>query len=294
MAKPLEQVTKEYPPRGPLRQFRFEKSLAFSCFRCGQNKTSKLITIYQGDWSKRLCNGCYGYLLSVFDIKSGTLDINEKVEQLSLILTKAVNDSAVREQTKKLLLMQEKNRCLSPASMKFYATSEYVANSLSNDPGLDWSPAIIGLCKAFELELIERIITPLKELCTTIQISKVDIKDKDYGRIANYCYGNAVKPPELGVVGHFIQTAISSKERFANSDFLNKGFNGYISKRPKSNWLIDKNCLVASINTLTSSYRNKAAHIDELNRKDYDNCKSFIFGENGIMWELITSTQPIK
>jgi len=54
MAKPLEQIIKEYPPRGPLQQFRFDKSISFSCFRCGQNKISKLITIYNNDWNKRL------------------------------------------------------------------------------------------------------------------------------------------------------------------------------------------------------------------------------------------------
>ena len=45
---------------------------------------------------------------------------------------------------------------------------------------------------------------------------------------------------------------------------------------------------------LTSNYRNKAAHTDELDRNDYESCKSFVFGEKGIMWELIASTQATK
>lgn len=50
-------VTKTYPPRGPLQQYRFAEGTAFRCFRCGDTKKSKLITIYSGDWSRKLCNG---------------------------------------------------------------------------------------------------------------------------------------------------------------------------------------------------------------------------------------------
>jgi len=64
MSKPIENITKQYPQNGFLSQFRFEKSISFECFRCGKTKTSKLITIYENDWSKKLCNGCYGYLSS--------------------------------------------------------------------------------------------------------------------------------------------------------------------------------------------------------------------------------------
>jgi len=34
---------------------------------------SKLITVYRGDWSKRLCNSCYGRLLSIYEIKAANL-----------------------------------------------------------------------------------------------------------------------------------------------------------------------------------------------------------------------------
>lgn len=76
-------VTKRYPPRGPLQQFRFAESTAFNCFRCGDPKKSKLITVYNGDWSKRLCNGCYGRLLSLFEIKAGTAPDDEKAAELA-------------------------------------------------------------------------------------------------------------------------------------------------------------------------------------------------------------------
>ena len=38
-------VTKTYPKRGPLQQFRFIEATAFRCFRCSSAKKSKLITV---------------------------------------------------------------------------------------------------------------------------------------------------------------------------------------------------------------------------------------------------------
>ena len=65
------EIIKSYPTRGPLQQYRFATATAFNCFRCGTSKRAKLITIYADDWSRRLCNGCYGNLLSVYKIKAG-------------------------------------------------------------------------------------------------------------------------------------------------------------------------------------------------------------------------------
>lgn len=290
MSKPLELVIKEYPKRGPLSQFRFEKSISFSCFRCGETKISKLITIYNGNWNKRLCNGCYGGLLSIYDIKAGQTTVDEKVEQLLRVLIKLVDENKIREQTKKINLQSNKINYLSPISIRFFATSECVAETLSKEPNLDWSPAVIGICKAFELELIERLINPLREFCKTVEFSEEDLRDKDFGKIAHYCSGKPIKPPELGVVNHFIATAVNSKERLETSNFLKFGFKDFINRLPKNDWIIEKKGLRIGIQQLTTNFRNKAAHTDELDEADYQNCKDLVFGENGLMWDLIVST----
>ena len=92
-------VTRTYPPRGPLQQFRFADSTAFSCFRCGNTKKSKLITVYNGNWSKRLCNGCYGRLLSLYEIKAGTAADDERADKLAVALLSmlAVDDQRQAE-----------------------------------------------------------------------------------------------------------------------------------------------------------------------------------------------------
>ena len=291
MAKPLENITKEYPKRGPLSQFRFDKSISFSCFRCGQAKTSKLITTYNNDWNKRLCNGCYGRLLSIYDIKAGQTGIDEKAEQLLYVLIKLVDDSKLREQSAKINLQSDRAKFLTPTTMRFFATSEYVADTLTKEPNLDWSPAIIGLCKAFELELVERLINPLKDFCKEVNFLEQDLKDKDFGKVASYCFGKPMKSPELGVINHFILTAVNSKERLETSNFLKFGFRGYLNKLPNHNWIIDKDGLSNGIQALTTKFRNKAAHTDELGEQDYHNCKELVFGNNGIIWDLILSSE---
>lgn len=83
-------VTKTYPRRGSLQQFRFAEGTAFRCFRCGGTKKSKLITVYSGDWSRKLCNGCYSRLLSLYEIKAGTAADDQRAEQLANALLSLV------------------------------------------------------------------------------------------------------------------------------------------------------------------------------------------------------------
>lgn len=92
-------VTKRYPTRGPLQQWRFAEATAFACFRCGRTKRSKLISVYMDDWSRRLCNGCYGRLLSLFNIKSGTRPEDERARELAdaLLSTVSLDDQRQAE-----------------------------------------------------------------------------------------------------------------------------------------------------------------------------------------------------
>ena len=59
-----EKVVKEFPRHGDLQLNRLEKLHEFQCERCRAVKKSKLVAVRGGDWSKLLCNGCYGLLLS--------------------------------------------------------------------------------------------------------------------------------------------------------------------------------------------------------------------------------------
>ena len=163
-------VVRTYSQRGPLQQFRFAESTAFSCFRCGESKRSKLITVYGGDWSRRLCHGCYRYLLSVHQIKAGTAaDDQRKAERLF----KASDGRA---------------ESLSAEALRFVATAEHVAGQLEAEPQLEWSPAVIGLCKAVEVEVVRRILQPLRAGGSNEGLS-ADRGDKDPGRVAAFCIG---------------------------------------------------------------------------------------------------------
>ncbi len=193
-----------------MQQFRLDSLVSFNCVRCGQPKKSKLVTVYSGDWSRLLCNGCYGRLLSIYDIKAGTEPTDAKADELAQVLLSFVTLDQVRLSEKKVILAERRAAYLSSRSLQFLATSDYVAQSLDDRPSLDWSPAIIGLCKAFEIELDKRVIDPLKQIAEGVDLS-VDINDKDLGRVAKYCAGQMSIPPELGVVRHFFATAATRR-----------------------------------------------------------------------------------
>lgn len=282
-------IIKEFPRRGPLQQFRFKDATAFDCLRCGTSKTSKLITIYNGVWAQRLCNGCYGRLLSLYEIKAGTGPDELKAEQLASALLSAVGADYQRQTERLLKASEMRAEKLSAEPLRFLATSEHVSKQLSADPQLEWSPAVIGLCKAVEAEVIGRIIRPLASQLSGHDLA-ADRNDKDVGRVAAFCADPTRKPPELGAIIHFLETVIHSQRRRESSTVI-VGFLRLIARWPGSHWLLDPSGCCHALDLLTKRFRNRAAHIEELAKNDYVCCRELVMGPEGILWRLLLSTE---
>ncbi len=287
--RPLPKVLKEYAARGPMQQFRLEAAAAFHCFRCGADKVSKLVTVYGSDWKQLLCNGCYGRLLSIFTIKKGTEADDVKAEALSRALLELVTNDEKQQMAQRMLLSENRATYLSETALRFLATSECVSQTLGSREGLDWSAAVIGLCKAVELEFVKRVIEPLKKNIVGGDFSE-DLRDKDLSRIAKYCAEPGIAPPELGSIRHFLQTAANSKRRVDTSILL-RALSTLVSRWPKSSWLFSQDGALTALETLTTKFRNRAAHTDELNKSDYDECRNHVLGEKGTLWMLILASQ---
>ena len=285
-------LVKTYPQRGPLQQFRFVKATAFRCFRCGDTKKSKLITVYGDDWSRRLCNGCYGCLLSLYDVMSGTKSDYERSEDLLVALLSLVAVDERRQVERLYRAVEKRADRLSPESVRFIATAEHVAERLQSEPYLEWSPAVIGMCKAVESEIVNRILIPLADMTGSLDLT-VDKGDKDLGPVAAFCAEPSRKSPELGTFAHFLQTVIHSRRR-RQSSVLIGSFLGLIANWPGSNWLLDPNSLHQSICALTTTFRNRAAHVDELGRPDYLGCRDLVIGDQGIVWNLLVASETHK
>jgi hypothetical protein len=179
---------------------------------------------------------------------------------------------------------------LSPESLRFIATAEYVAERLEADPQLEWSPAVIGLCKAIEAEVNNRILRPLAALASRENLS-VDKQDKDIGKIASFCADPKRKPPELRTFAHFLQTAIHAAQQRENSALI-RVFFGLASNWPGSHWLLQSGGFHAALKMLTGKFRNRAAHTDELGKDDYAACRDHVIGPNGALWQLVVATEP--
>lgn len=283
-------LTKTYPRRGPLQQFRFAESVAFRCFRCGNTKKSKLITRHAEDWSQKLCNGCYGFLLSIYEIKAGTEADDERADKLIQVLFSLTTIERQREAERTFRASDERAGGISAEARRFVATAEYVADHLKSKSNLlEWSPPIIGLCKAVEVEIHHRVITPLKDITVGENLDK-EKTDKELGRVAVFCAGQRQKPPELGAIAHFLQTVIHSKQRRTTSALIGcflKLATGWTG----SEWFLTPNGLYRSLTLLTKSFRNRAAHIDELTEEHYMKCCDLVVGTDGILWKLLLSTE---
>src|SRR5215471_10239368 len=100
------EVVKTYPQRGPLQQYRLATSTSFLCSRCGTSKTSKLVSIIEADWDRLLCNGCYGYLLSIWEIKAGVLEDESRDAALLQVLASVVPSDEVARAQSRLIASQ--------------------------------------------------------------------------------------------------------------------------------------------------------------------------------------------
>ena len=120
-----------------------------------------------------------------------------------------------------------------------------------------------------------------------------DKKDKDIGRVAAFCVDTQRKPPELGAFAHFLQTVIHSQERRQTSRLI-RCFLRLAGQWTGSTWLLDPEGLHRALTVMTGTYRNRAAHIDELARIDYLGCRELTIGSQGAIWNLVLSTERHK
>jgi hypothetical protein len=262
---------------------------SFSCFRCGGVKTSKLITVLNGDWDRKLCNGCYGRLLSIYEVKAGDAPEGDRAESLAEVLLLLVGEDDRRKRESLLKASEARASLLSQESIRFIATAEHVAAGLKGSPQLEWSPAVIGLCKAFEIELIRTLIDPLADKVKGLDL-KQDLADEHLRRVASYCAHTGRKPPELGSVAHFIQTVANSESR-RESSVLTRAFLSLCNTWPDANWILSRDGLHAALTSVTKNFRNPAAHIDELDASHYAACRSSLIGGDGKIWKLMLATR---
>ena len=207
-------VARSYPPRGLLRQYRLVTSATFHCFSCGVSKTSRLITTYKGCWDSLLCNGCYGRLLAVHQIKSGGLPDEERAQRMAQVLEGEVDEDVARQAARRIAAHNMSTLAVSPVATRFLGTSEVVGERLRHTPELDWSPAILGLCKAFEVELIRQVIDPLRR--------SLDGRDLD----------EDVSDPELRMVARLLLWP--SRSSAGDRDGLSLGRHGCLQPYPCS------------------------------------------------------------
>lgn len=282
-------ITKTYNSRGPLQQYRFEAATAFECIRCGQSKKAKLISVYLSDWSKKLCNGCYGELLSIYEIKAGTGPEDQRALKLAASLLKSASEDEKRQAVRLLIAAEKRTENLTEEAVRFLATAEHVAQHLDSHPQLEWSPAVIGLCTAVEAEILARVLVPLSKLVKPDQLL-TDKKDKDIGRVATFCADPRKKPPELGTFAHFLQTLIHSEHRRETSTLIQL-FLKQASNWIKSEWLLAPDGFHRDLLYLTQNFRNPAAHIDELGQDEYYKCREHVIGEGGMLWKFVLATE---
>ena len=96
---------------------------------------------------------------------------DERVEELATALLSAVTQDELRHAERVYLSAEKRAKHLSQEAARFIATAEHVAGQLQSAPQLEWSPAVIGLCKVVKMEIITRILIPLADISSGADLS---------------------------------------------------------------------------------------------------------------------------
>ncbi|HEX5512438.1 MAG TPA: hypothetical protein VFX41_12045 [Actinomycetales bacterium] len=283
---PPAAVVKTMAPRGPLQQYRVATATPFTCARCGAGKKSKLLTTVSADWDSLLCNGCYGNVVRFWEIKAGDLPDEERFAALLEALGKALPPHAVESTRQELRGASPLFGALSLDAQRMLATAHAVTTALRAATDLDWSAAVIGLCKAVEVEVVRLLMEPLRRE-TQAHDLEPDLADKELQRIARFCAGRA-PAPELGSITHFLRTAANSKRRAARSPVLG-AMTAVLARCPGAGHLTDAEFL-NNLGRLTKEFRNPAAHDRLLTEDDFSRCVELVEGESGLLASLLSST----
>lgn len=164
------------------------------------------------------------------------------------------------------------------------ATAEAVSGALRNTSGLDWSAAIICLCKAVELEVVRCVAEPWRDATAGLDLA-ADLKDKDLKRVAGYCAGRA-PAPELGVLAYTLGVVARSRSRRETSPLVGSLLR-IVSSRPPTSWWLESDGLPVALADLSKNVRNRAAHTAVLTADDYMRCRDRVLGRDGILHRLL-------
>lgn len=288
MIHPPVDVVKTFTPRGPLHQYRLGHLEEFRCLRCGGSKKSKLVTTADGHPDGYVCNGCYGRLLSLWDLKAGDLPDAERDAAILKLLGAMVPAEAI-EQERLRLAQTTAARRWGDDTQRVVATALAVRDALLNATSLDWSAAVIGLCKGVEIEMGRRLLEPLAEELQGADLGE-DLKDKDLSRLARFCVGKA-PAPELGALAYVLNVAARSKRRAATSPVL-IALLGMVQTWRDGLWVVASDGLPARLQKFCTDYRNRAAHTSILTESDFEACLQEVTGEDGLLTYFVEASLP--
>jgi hypothetical protein len=281
---PVGTAVRAYDPRGPLQQYRLPASHTFTCWRCGTTKTSKLVTVVDTDPQRLLCNGCYGRLLSLWEIKAGDLPDDDRDRAVLELLAKSVPAGQVAAARRRLQAQAGVYSSVSEQAQLMLATADAVSAALRHTSGLDWSAAVICLCKAVELEVVRCVAEPWRAATAGLDLS-VDLNDRDLARVARYCAGRA-PAPELGVLSYSLGVAANSRTRRETSPLVSSLWR-LVGARAAASWWVEATGLPAVLADLSKRFRNPAAHTSVLTADDYGICRAHVLGPDGILAQLL-------
>jgi hypothetical protein len=178
------------------------------------------------------------------------------------------------EEIKRWLFLWE---ILDEASKKFLPLAEFIFDELNRLPDADYSPFILQYCRTLENEILKKLFEAYHDNIKASEVNKEEMIVDDLGNDKTGKFAEMVKKDKkyytLGDM-NFIMSLLKEDGNTLKSSKLLQHFRHfalqYFEKR-----IFEKQFL-ADVNTITTQYRNKAAHLSVLDLATAKNCQELL------------------
>ncbi|MBF0264499.1 MAG: hypothetical protein HQL46_04445 [Gammaproteobacteria bacterium] len=231
-----------------------------------KQRNEKYITV---DEFKKLRNDIFKLSSDLTDLKVSSESKNEQIDEIYKLLDKESENADISKYQNNVIIEFPKYNLLENNSLKFLESSYYLYDKLKEVQGDDYSPYVLQFSRVIENELLHKFFIPFNRKFNLYE-DKNEILEKEMNNFntkifAKFLYKNNEKYT-LGSMQTIIGFIYKSNGNTLQKSTLLQVFRKYVITLINPDFLSKDN--VDLLSTLTSKYRNKAAHTEIITFED--------------------------
>lgn len=209
------------------------------------------------------------------EIKKSSKENEEKIEKIYSILDEESNNSNIQKYYEHLEIDFKNHNFLEDNSKKFIASAYLLEERFEKSGVEDYAPFVLQFSRAIENELLNKIFLTYYPVLENELLNETNFLENEFNNNNSKIFAKALyKKSEkftLGTMVIILSFIHSEDGKSLKSSELFKSFRKHILTYVKSDFLIKSN--IDALELITNEYRNKAAHVESVNKKESNDFK---------------------